>query len=137
MTKWKYYDLLVKTSAEGGFPSHDLANCRYRDLNGRRCAIGLLIPDDRYQSTIEGCSVYLLGIHHTNLLQDITPEGVFREDLEAIQKIHDFRVGEWVVDGDDESEWVDKPWDHTAFVAGLDALPCFSRCARPLEEPTG
>lgn len=31
--------------------------CRYRDTEGRKCAVGCLIPDDDYSSDIEGKSI--------------------------------------------------------------------------------
>ncbi len=42
---------------QGGRRSYEGASCRYRSSDGRRCAVGALIPDDRYTAEIEGSTV--------------------------------------------------------------------------------
>ncbi len=64
--------------------------CRYRGSNGSKCAIGCLIPDDKYSKDIEGVSVltlvnryYSTGIWiKQNLL-------VSSEILSELQRCHD------------------------------------------------
>lgn len=34
--------------------------CAYRGQEGRKCAIGFLIPDDRYSEDLEGCNPWTL-----------------------------------------------------------------------------
>jgi len=55
MTKQEYYDLLVQSAQDGTFPSiNDKHECAYRvPGTKKRCAIGLLIPDNKYISAME------------------------------------------------------------------------------------
>lgn len=57
--------------------------CAYRGKNGMKCAIGCLIPDGRYELSIEGKTVYRLS-------ENKFPEwGPIREFLGELQIAHD------------------------------------------------
>jgi hypothetical protein len=121
MTKQQYYDLLVETSRSGGFPSvgvHD--KCVYRGDNGRKCAVGLLIPDDEYSERWdkdectgltcgEECPRGLLACVKRHI-----PEGMKLEDLEDCQSAHDMNTD------------LNKPWNHAGFVKLLNGKDFFS-----------
>ncbi len=123
MTKQEYYDLLVKTSAEGGFPSlrddrerslnkgsDPSVNCAYRGQNGRKCAFGLLIPDDCYAKTMEG--KHAGAVIENFKLQAVVPEGLDKSNLLDIQSIHDSESGYAC-------------WNHGQFVTRLNRHHCF------------
>ena len=110
MNAHEYYDLLVKTSLEGGFPAIENYQCGYRTASGRRCAVGLILPDSLYSPDMEG--ELCLEVCKT-AGTDWLPDGVRYEDLAKIQDIHDTKSSR-------------QPWDHHRFVAELAAVPCFS-----------
>jgi hypothetical protein len=49
------FDIAYKGIIEQGGPSWDIntSSCRYRTKNGRKCAIGHLIPDNKYSEEFE------------------------------------------------------------------------------------
>lgn len=72
--------------------------CLYRAPDGRKCAVGLLIPDDRYCAPLEHCGA------HSYLVQEALighiPDGVTHEHLLILQGLHDSmgRSGVWAHD---------------------------------------
>lgn len=58
--------------------------CRYRDDNERRCAIGWLIPDDKYSDSLEGAGALSVWVREAAgyLEED-------EDDMDALQCIHD------------------------------------------------
>ena len=54
-TKQDYYDLLVRSALDGTMPSYDIERdrCWYRGGGGKKCAIGVGIPDEEYKVGIE------------------------------------------------------------------------------------
>lgn len=111
MTKQQYFDLLVSTSERGLFPAVGNFGCAYRTGTGRRCAVGLLIPDDQYRRNMEGFDAFNL-FRTSPELQQFIPEGMTAMDLDRVQACHDRRSGD--------------DWNHADFVAGLKGLPCFA-----------
>jgi hypothetical protein len=70
--------------------------CAYRGKNGTKCALGTLIPDDKYDPSLEGCGPYdnnvivAMGYEPSDLL------GSDRKFLIKLQEIHDcHRPSEW------------------------------------------
>ncbi len=91
MTRQEYRDLLITKSNAGEFPAGkydeelDQFLCSYRAENGRRCVVGLIIPDDRYDPEIEGSNMKTLKV-----VKCIDfPDGVTQIDLEELQHLHD------------------------------------------------
>jgi hypothetical protein len=131
MTRREYYDLLVRTSLEGGFPSVDLTQigpgnngCSYRTPDGKRCAVGVLIPDWRYGPGMEG---KLAGdLINEFSLEDIIPDGMDVGQLHQVQNVHDTLAYE--VD-DTTNRYVPRKWDHGRFVADLNELHFFREFA--------
>ncbi|CAB4138517.1 hypothetical protein UFOVP330_92 [uncultured Caudovirales phage] len=86
-------------------PAQRNGDCMYRADDGNRCFVGALIPDDLYDSQIEGQPVYVATVVFPSLLHDILlksfaplgvepgPEGYLPDDLTALladlQMIHD------------------------------------------------
>jgi len=65
-------------------------NCLYKDAEGRKCAVGCLIPDDLYDAEIEGRMIVWDGaIYHLLLkvIPDVDREGAIL--LRELQKVHD------------------------------------------------
>lgn len=121
MTKQEYFDLLVKTSKDGGFPainvektipgcqfSGNVNRCKYRTNDGKKCAFGLLIPDDKYSHLFEGKSLEGLP----DYIQYYFPDGLCMRDMMSVQVVHDKYA-------------TYESWNHTDFVQRLLHLPCF------------
>ncbi len=58
--------------------------CAYRGHRGTRCAIGCLIPDDRYDPAFEG-----LSVTKPDILKAAGLRSTQREFAEELQQIHD------------------------------------------------
>ncbi len=62
--------------------------CKYRDYdNGRKCAIGCLIPDAEYKKSMEGSSIF--GLAEEGLLPSSLKE-LNLELLDELQHVHDY-----------------------------------------------
>lgn len=74
---------LLKQGRPAFNASHRTTTCRYRDNLGNACAIGGLIPDERYDKSLEGSS----------LVERVLPaifgdKGSLQANLEAYKSIH-------------------------------------------------
>lgn len=81
--------------------------CRYRGEDGLRCAIGCLIPDELYDSSIEGLGVRL-AVGSTSLYTILEEVGVVEHLnlLSALQAVHDDRAAEgWWLELVEVAEW--------------------------------
>lgn len=58
MTNQEMFDKVAAHLLTQGKPATLDGNCRYRGADGTKCAIGCLIPDERYEARFEGSSVY-------------------------------------------------------------------------------
>ncbi len=111
MNAREYFDLLVKTSKEGRFPSlneQGEPECCYRGMDDRNCPVGLIMPDDCWSKNFEGNEIPSIWEDEWDWL----PEGMELKDLQVIQGIHDYRC-------------VDN-WNHNEFVKQLQGLSCFA-----------
>jgi len=125
MTVKEYYNLLVETSASGGFPalakSYPIQlKCAYRGKDGKRCAIGVLIPDEEYEASFENKTFsYLLSVG--DLKGDsswIPTKNEIRltpYELSDVQYIHD----------EFAFSFEGSCWDHSKFIEMLDKLEIF------------
>lgn len=124
MTRQEYRDLLISTSASGGFPSYGVlpedadnsdggsgTGCLYRGPGGKRCAAGLLISDAAYSPRFEGQTAHALI--QRGMVE--VPIGMTASLLSQVQAAHD-RLAE-----DDKGEAIEK-WDHEAFVRSVDLI---------------
>lgn len=67
--------------------SSDGGLCRYRGPNGLKCAVGVLIDDEHYNTDLEGYDV-----HSSNVRAAVTKSLGFTPDwelLDQVQTIHD------------------------------------------------
>jgi hypothetical protein len=72
----------------------DYGSCLYRGEDGRKCAIGCLIPDNLYEEDMEDKPVVQLCADFSSLVQLF--EGVTTELLEDLQIIHDREeISDW------------------------------------------
>jgi len=76
--------------------------CAYRGANETKCAVGVLIADDEYDSSMEGNSV--LSLVEKNLLNPSLKKRIRKnlEFLSDLQDLHDNGLG---YDGDDFSSF--------------------------------
>lgn len=78
--------------AQGFERSYGNDICLYRGPDGKKCALGHLIPDDQYRHDMEAKSVHTIN----NLFPNALPEGLRdldgRRALNALQRCHDFAV---------------------------------------------
>lgn len=89
MTKAQYLATLIAAAHDGTFPSSlpDGLTCMYRGPGGKKCAAGLLIPDEKYTPRMEHKSVEVLNM---NFPGDIDiPEGMTIAQVQMVQAIHD------------------------------------------------
>ena len=95
MTKSEYKALLIKTSETGGFPAMGTdGRCLYKTDDGKKCVIGLLIPDEKYDEDFEGRSIIALMTNGLLTYQDI-PIGISEPSLLALQSAHDDMKHNW------------------------------------------
>lgn len=113
MTKEEYKALLIHTSATGGFPARGglFNRCMYRTDDGKKCAAGLLIPDECYTPQIEGLCINSFCDEIRNpatvLVARHLPEGVTLFQVHELQQAHDSRS---------------QAWDHERFVADVNRI---------------
>jgi len=85
-----FEDAIIPVIEQGG-PSYFrvfINSCRYRGPNGRKCAIGHLIPDELYNEKIEDKRAFMLPANIKNyiiLKYDLEDEDI----IDYVQKIHD------------------------------------------------
>lgn len=126
-----WYDWLVKTSAEGGFPAsspstpEELAakprvatRCRYLTPDGKQCGVGgLFTPEDagRLEAAMGGSSPvesYDVG------WQNCLPPWLTAYWARQVQYAHDDQVNN------------KSPWNHRYFVVQLNGLQVFRACTK-------
>ena len=95
MSPQEIFDTVVKhlrkQNARSTFCRDTIDVCAYRGINGTKCAVGCLIPDDVYDISMEGVGVY--GIVYNNKLQFLANNIELCRDL---QHIHDsISIMEW------------------------------------------
>ena len=124
LTAKQYFDLLVKTSSEGGFPAVTRSgSCCYRMENGRKCAVGIIIPNEIDTYAFEGSGISDLTDYARELLQirSWIPDGILEGDLQKVQECHDNQVLHY--------DYFLPPWNHDKFVESLSELECFKEIA--------
>jgi len=88
MTLQEIFDKVVQHARTQGTEAMDrLGTCVYRTLDGRKCFIGALIPDEEYNPDMEGASVADLCSAYPYI--DRMFSGISDYTLMALQDIHD------------------------------------------------
>lgn len=83
-TKQDIFDYRVRKLAKQGGPSREEVGhrtCRYRSSEGRKCAFGWFIPDEKYSSLLEGCGVISLFNRQDGYGGNFRPKDVVDDDL--------------------------------------------------------
>lgn len=97
---------------QGRQSKNTLGDCVYRNSNGSSCAIGCLIKDEFYSSSIEGCSVDEIGDVISNSLNVSYREVVKCENLlYDLQFIHDYGLTQWEDDKDNFVPDIPARWE--------------------------
>lgn len=80
-----------------GYANSCASGCAYRADNGYTCAIGCLLPDDVYTSTMENNGIDTLLDGSFQLPADLRAEFIDNQDLlRSLQTTHDgYRVDQW------------------------------------------
>lgn len=119
LTKQQYLDLLVTTSKQGGFPAvSEREECAYRSDDGKRCAVGLILPDAFYDShNLEGSTVVDIADEFPEV-EEFFPAGLAVKDMREIQNCHDT-----IAQGIDYR--INRVWSHDRFVYELLGCACF------------
>lgn len=116
LTAKEYFDLLEKTSLEGGFPASDgKGNCLYRAPKGKACAIGIILPDQYYLNKCNG-SIFEICMKQLQV-NEWLPVGLDYKDLIQVQKLHD--------DQGVNIYYRNEKWNHDKFMNELRQLKCF------------
>ena len=89
---------LLRQNARAREVHGDRSYCRYRASDGRRCAIGFILPDEVYHHTLEGLAARDLAhqLINTNFGHDFAK--LLYRDLDmltALQKMHDRSPPAW------------------------------------------
>jgi hypothetical protein len=116
---------MVSGLIKQGKPSYDIQTmgCMYDNGAGQKCAVGMLIPDEVYSPTFEGCGVLSLAYKAwkgnwktRHLLNKMN-----LDTLLAVQKTHDMSVTFYREEGTEK--WIDhikKEYEALAFKLGLE-----------------
>lgn len=90
-TKQEVFDAVVKHLLTQGQQSIDKNgwNCLYRNDNGLKCAIGALIPDSMYKSSMENVPVAVLISNGE--IPELFDESIPAVFLRQLQNIHDLK----------------------------------------------
>ncbi len=100
LTRQEAFDKAYKGLAGQGFKksilSNGLESCAYRGADGLKCAVGFLIPDEKYQKKFEGvavCEPYELVSERREILEELfEAANIDPEDAlfyEGLQYAHD------------------------------------------------
>jgi len=98
MTNQEYFDTVTRHLLNQNEQSiGDGGLCSYRGTDGLKCAIGCLIPDDKYDPGLEG-----RGVLHPAVYSLIGAQPDQTSLLLGLQSTHDGRV---------PSEWRERLWE--------------------------
>ncbi len=86
------------------YPDTGVESCKYRGPNGKKCAVGMFIPDELYHPNIEGSCIRSTKLININLLKSNFPLHI--DAMEDLQEIHDVSDPDCTLT--DLIDWVDK-----------------------------
>lgn len=103
-TNQQAFDMVVAHLKIQKLQAIDGTSCRYRDLNGRKCALGCMIADADYEEGVDKNGMSLRSaMNHGWITVD---KGVDVELLEELQRCHD--VGDnWSPGGYGYENWTE------------------------------
>ena len=76
----------IKRNFKGKSMDHTDKNCLYRAEDGRKCAVGMFIPDELYTVEMEGLSSSAVLREHPELVKFLPLQ---QNALDALQSVHD------------------------------------------------
>ena len=91
MNNQEFFDKTLAHLKQQGVRSAQGASCLYRGPDGTKCAIGFHIPDELYESEMEGKGVGNLLVHYPELKPLF--EGVSDGLMIELQGLHDNDLG--------------------------------------------
>jgi len=100
LTRQEYHDLLVATSEAGGFPAINPrpdgrdVDCSFSTPDGRRCAVGVLLPLDQAAALEKALGGWCLSDVLPSI-EDFIPENVNKEEMKLVQLAHDQLAYSW------------------------------------------
>lgn len=98
MTDQEIFDKVAKHLLTQKAVSKDEEGCVYRGENGLKCAIGVLIPDDVYTSSLEGNTILSVRNLYPEIIEKSGLATVNMYLLDALQTTHDaWDVRSWKV----------------------------------------
>lgn len=94
MNPQEIFDTVVKHLREQGGPAHDNESCAYRAPDGRKCAVGCLIPDYLYHKSMEGLNLNQLMSKSSFRLPAFFKGEKNRALMKNLQEVHDFEFND-------------------------------------------
>lgn len=118
-----------KPGAKFGY-EEEMGKCYYRTLDHRKCAVGCLIPDEKYDQSFEETDLVTLLYDGLGFLRPDVEVGRFVEFLHATQRTHDSRalgktrvpLGEPIWSDNTSGDWREIESSIPEFLNDLDAL---------------
>lgn len=85
---WSKLDLInkIETDFKGKSVAENGRSCLYRGLDGKKCAVGLFIPDELYNPAFENRSFFWITMNAPDLLNFMPMDA---ESMNALQWAHD------------------------------------------------
>lgn len=112
LTEQDIFNIAANGLLKQGKKSMDRSSCMYRGLNGLKCAIGMLIPDELYQDRFEGQSASDSDVMKTFNVPNTV---AFADFLNHLQGVHDEHI---------PNDW-DRELVNFAHHYGLNPLPMY------------
>jgi hypothetical protein len=94
MNRQQAFDRAVSALIEQGEPAYSEFGCCYRTDGGLKCAVGHLMPEDKYQPGFEG-----VAASEPQILRAAGISAASANFLEALQDTHDGPAEEGLTDG--------------------------------------
>ena len=89
LTKQKAFDVVVKCAREQMFTSRDENQCLYRDPANRKCFIGMLIPDEFFETHPTANKMSLGKLMHFSEIRELGINEEHYHFYSSLQIIHD------------------------------------------------
>lgn len=100
MNKQEIYDKVYNHLLKQGCAAIEDCYCRYRTSSGNMCAIGCMIPDEMYDSKMEGDDIRMVLENFENVSNFFKVES--SDDvkfLKELQRAHDFELDVYGIEG--------------------------------------
>lgn len=79
------FDTVVRHLGKQGGPAVDESGiCSYRAPDGKKCAVGCLLPDEMYRTSMDNNNE---GVSVTGLVETFEVPAYFHENLELLQRL--------------------------------------------------